>query len=85
MEVGDDDDEAEPSGEIAGGTIDKVEEKMWGCFIKNKRLKRPLSPSTAAVAEERRLSDDGFVGRVKEFDAHAMRLRALDLVYQFHG
>ncbi|XP_027351627.1 uncharacterized protein LOC113862698 [Abrus precatorius] len=66
-------------------TIDKVEEKMRDCFIKNKRPKRPLSPSAAAVVEEKRLSDDGFVGRVKDYDPHAMRLRALDLVYQFHG
>ncbi|XP_028769139.1 uncharacterized protein LOC114726643 isoform X1 [Neltuma alba] len=85
MEVGDDDDEAEANVEISRGTIEKVEEKMRDCFIKNKRPKRPLSPSTAAAAEERRLSEDGLVGRVKDFDAHAMRLRALDLVYQFHG
>ncbi|KAK7295005.1 hypothetical protein RJT34_17908 [Clitoria ternatea] len=66
-------------------TIDKVEEKMRDCFIKNKRPKRPLSPSAAAFAEEKRFSDDGFGGRVKDYDPHAMRLRALDLVYQFHG
>ncbi|KAI9110039.1 hypothetical protein K1719_019080 [Acacia pycnantha] len=87
MDVGDDDHEAEANAQISRGTIDKVEEKMRDCFIKNKRPKRPLSPSTAAAAaaEERRLSDDGFVGRAEDFDAHAMRLRALDLVYQFHG
>ncbi|KAJ7951064.1 AP2/ERF transcription factor SNZ [Quillaja saponaria] len=67
------------------GTIEKVEEKMRDCFIKNKRPKRRLSPSTAAVVEERRLFDDGFVGGAKDFDPHATRLRALDLVYQFHG
>lgn len=79
MEVGDDDDEIEEEEEIS-----KVQEKIRECFIKNKRPKRPLSPSTAAV-EERQLSDDGFVGRVKEFDGNATRLKALDLVYQFHG
>lgn len=84
MEVGDDE-EVEAEEEISKGAIDKVEEKMRDCFMKNKRPKRPLSPSTAAAAEERRLCDDGFVGRVKDYDAHAMRLRALDLVYQFHG
>ncbi|KAK4266738.1 hypothetical protein QN277_023621 [Acacia crassicarpa] len=84
MDVGDDDHEAEANAQISRGAIDRVEEKMRDCFIKNKRPKRPLSPSTAA-AEERGLSDDGFVGRAEDFDAQAMRLRALDLVYQFHG
>ncbi|KAG5008336.1 hypothetical protein JHK82_026260 [Glycine max] len=69
-------------------TIDKVEEKMRHCFIKNKRPKRPLLPSAAAVAEEKRVvSDDGFVGRVSDsdYDPYAMRLRALDLIYQMVG
>ncbi|KAM2186927.1 hypothetical protein ACFX1S_029225 [Malus domestica] len=42
-----------------------VEEQMRDCFIKNKRPKRRLSPSAAALAEERRLNGDGFVGSVK--------------------
>lgn len=66
-------------------TIDKVEEKMRNCFIKNKRPKRPLSPSSAAFAEERRASDDGAVERGGgNYDPYDVRLRALDLVYQFH-
>ncbi|KAF7836819.1 AP2/ERF transcription factor SNZ [Senna tora] len=79
MEVGGEYDEVEAEEEIS-----KVQDKMRDCFIKNKRQKRPLSPS-ATAAEERRFFDDGFVDRVKDFDAHAMRLKALDLVYQFHG
>lgn len=86
MQVGEDGDDFEAEEEETSKcTIDKVEEKMRECFIKNKRPKRPLSPSAAAFVEEKRLSDDGFVGRVKDYDPHAMRLRALELVYQFHG
>ncbi|XP_061339963.1 uncharacterized protein LOC133286549 [Gastrolobium bilobum] len=86
MQMGDDEDDDDDDDEgTSKCTIDKVEEKMRNCFIKNKRQKRPLSPSAAAFVEEKRLSDDGFVGRVKDYDPHAMRLRALDLVYQFHG
>ncbi|KAK9906248.1 hypothetical protein M0R45_002683 [Rubus argutus] len=45
------------------GSIERVEEQMRGCFIKNKRgRKRQLSPSAAAVAEQRRLNSDGFCG-----------------------
>ncbi|KAE9622044.1 hypothetical protein Lal_00033032 [Lupinus albus] len=87
MQVGDDDDDDDDGvvEETSKYIIDEVEEKMRDCFIKNKRPKRPLSPSAAAFVEEKRLSDDGFVGRVKNYDPHAMRIRALDLVYQFHG
>jgi hypothetical protein len=83
MQVGDDDDYEENSNKVV--SIDKVEVRMRDCFIKNKRPKRPLSPSTVAVAEERRLSDDGFRGGIMGFDPHGTRLRALDLIYQFHG
>ncbi|XP_068314939.1 probable protein phosphatase 2C 58 [Pyrus communis] len=62
-----------------------VEEQMRDCFIKNKRPKRRLSPSAAALAEERRLNGDGFLGSVKSFDAQGSKERALELVYQFHG
>ncbi|KAK3194901.1 hypothetical protein Dsin_026211 [Dipteronia sinensis] len=82
MQVGDDDEEEENNYKTR---IDKVEERMRDCFIKNKRPKRPLSPSSVAVAEEKRLSEDGFVGGVNGFDPHWAKLRALDLVYQFHG
>ncbi|CAH8250791.1 unnamed protein product [Arabidopsis lyrata] len=57
--------------------MEKVEEKMRECFIRNKRLKRPLSPSST---EERSGRDYGF-----DSDPHATKLRALDLIYQFHG
>ncbi|WJX82484.1 hypothetical protein P8452_65235 [Trifolium repens] len=86
MQLGDDDDddeeEEEENEETSKCTIDRVEQKLRDCFIKNKRPKRPLSPSTVARLEEKRFSNDGFV---KEYDPHAVKLRALDLVYQFHG
>ncbi|KAL3743460.1 hypothetical protein ACJRO7_018711 [Eucalyptus globulus] len=80
MQLGDDDGgEAE---ENSKATVDRVEERMRNCFIKNKRPKRPLSPSSAAAAEEGRGGGgDGVPG----YDPHGTRLRALDLVYQFHG
>ncbi|KAL3604059.1 hypothetical protein D5086_004918 [Populus alba] len=81
MQVGDDDEEN--SNKVV--SIEKVEERMKDCFIKNKRPKRPLSPSTVAVAEERRMYDDGFGGGIVGFDPRETRLRALDLIYQFHG
>ncbi|XP_061997337.1 uncharacterized protein LOC133715040 [Rosa rugosa] len=71
--------------ENSKSTIERVEEQMRSCFIKNKRgRKRQLSPSAAAVAEERRLNGDGLVGNVVGFDPHETRSRALELVYQFH-
>lgn len=83
MEFGGDDGIGEKNSK---GLIERVEDQMRGCFIKNKRgKKRQLSPSAAAVAEERRLNGDGFVGSVVGFDPHEPRLRALELVYQFHG
>ncbi|KAJ0052629.1 hypothetical protein Pint_00339 [Pistacia integerrima] len=80
MLLADDDEE-----EISKTSVDKVEERMRDCFIKNKRTKRPLSPSSVAVAEEKRLYEDGFVGGVNGFDPYGAKLRALDLVYQFHS
>ncbi|KAG6729834.1 hypothetical protein I3842_01G051000 [Carya illinoinensis] len=78
-----DEDAVEEAGENSKGTLDKVEEKMRDFFIGNKRPKRSLSPS--AVAKDRRLYDDGSAVGVKGFDPHVTRLRALDLVYYFHG
>ncbi|KAH0980366.1 hypothetical protein GBA52_007543 [Prunus armeniaca] len=89
MQVGDgeddDFDDGVGEGNSRAATIDMVEEQMRDCFIKNKRPKRRLSPSAAAVVEDRRLNGDGFVGSVKGFDPHESKLRALELVYQFHG
>ncbi|XVF73289.1 hypothetical protein PTKIN_Ptkin12aG0189600 [Pterospermum kingtungense] len=81
MLVGDEN-EAEEDSKTS---IDKVEEKLRECFIKNKRAKRQLSPSSAVMAEERRAYEDRLVGGVKGFDPLRYKLRALDLVYQFHG
>ncbi|WCJ23138.1 hypothetical protein M5689_005182 [Euphorbia peplus] len=83
-------DEPMDIGEEAGnsssmGTIDMVEEKFKGCFIKNKRVKRPLSPSSTAEEERRRLVEDGFDIGTSSYDPYEARLRALELVSQFHS
>ncbi|XP_058737263.1 uncharacterized protein LOC131609563 [Vicia villosa] len=87
MQLGDDGDDVDGDNEdeeTSKCTIDRVEEKLRECFIKNKRPKRPLSPSVVAQGDNRRLStDDGFV---KDYDPHSSKMKkALDLVYQFHG
>ncbi|CAI8613081.1 unnamed protein product [Vicia faba] len=83
MQLGDDGDNDDDDEETSKCTVDKVEEKLRECFIKNKRPKRPLSPSVVAQGDNRRLSDDGFV---KDYDPHSYKMKkALDLVYQFHG
>ncbi|KAK8570448.1 hypothetical protein V6N13_003128 [Hibiscus sabdariffa] len=82
MQVGEENKaEAEENSKIS---IGKVEERMRKCFIINKRPKRRLSPSSAAVAEEKRISDGRFVRGVEGFGPKGEKLRALDLVYQFH-
>ncbi|CAL5340134.1 unnamed protein product [Camellia sinensis] len=74
----DDDEEIENSSKTA---IDRVEERMKDCFIQNKRPKRPLSPSSRRrYGGESVRGSEGF-----EFDPQGTKLRALDLVYQFHG
>ncbi|KAA0040030.1 hypothetical protein IC582_027511 [Cucumis melo] len=84
MQVGDDDDA--DAHQNSKGTIEMVEEKMKDCFIKNKRVKRQLSPSAAAMAEERRVHPHNrFTATPKGFDPHVERLRALDLISQFHA
>lgn len=86
MQLGEEENgEAAPAAdEERDSAVEKVEEKMRDCFIRNKRVKRPLSPSSAMVetsaTEERNGRDYGF-----DFDPHAIKLRALDLIYQFHG
>ncbi|CAH1447962.1 unnamed protein product [Lactuca virosa] len=67
--------------------IDSVEERMKNCFVqKNKRPKRPLSPTWLAAGEQKRLleyeSESARVGI--DYDPHITKLRALDLIYQFH-
>ncbi|KAJ9188390.1 hypothetical protein P3X46_003750 [Hevea brasiliensis] len=82
MQVGHGDYEA-GADENSNTTIDKVEEKMRDCSIKNRKPKRPLSPSS--MAEERRLLEDRDAREINGLDPYGTRLRALDLVYQFHG
>ncbi|EXB96153.1 hypothetical protein L484_017001 [Morus notabilis] len=85
MQLGDDDEN--DNGDVeqvnSRGIVDGVEEKMRNCFIKNKRRKRRLSAS--ALEERTRFIDDGFGAVGEGFDPYATRLRALELVYQFHG
>lgn len=81
MQVGDDEEAEEDSRSTS---IDRVEERMRNCFIKNKRPKRPLSPSAAEDDDERGLRGGGGLGRMG-YDPQSTRLRALDLVYKFHG
>ncbi|KAL0700436.1 hypothetical protein Bca4012_056558 [Brassica carinata] len=84
MELGEG--EAEAVEDERDSAVEKVEEKMRECFIRNKRAKRPLSPSSAVMVEtsatEERSGRDyyGF-----DLDPNASKLRALDLIYQFHG
>lgn len=85
MQLGDDNGEEVEEEENSKTTIDKVEERLRECFIRNKRLKRAISPSLEAAVERGRLNGDGFVGEFMGFDPNSTRLRALDLVYQFHG
>ncbi|GMN37232.1 hypothetical protein TIFTF001_042597 [Ficus carica] len=89
MQLGDDDENDDVEQVSSRGMVDGVEEKMRNCFIKKKRRKRRLSLSPSFAAEEvgRRLSEEGFgVGAIGEgFNPYATRLRALELVYQFHG
>ncbi|KAF5731692.1 hypothetical protein HS088_TW18G00376 [Tripterygium wilfordii] len=81
MQIGGDEEAAEDNSKTS---IDKVEERMRDVFIRNKRPKRPLSPSSAAV-RERKVCEDGYVVGMKNFDPHETKSRALELVYQFHG
>lgn len=86
MQVGDDvDDEEGEEENVSKTSVDMVEERLRDCFIKNKRLKRRLSPSAVTVAEEKRVADKGLGGVVVGLDSLGSKLRALDLVYQFHG
>ncbi|KAI4354976.1 hypothetical protein L6164_003795 [Bauhinia variegata] len=82
MQIGDDE-EVEVEENSMRTTVEKVQEKNRDCFIRNKRPKRPLSPSAvAATVEEQRLSDDGFVEKATDFDPHAMKLQTLDMRLQ---
>ncbi|XP_016475156.1 uncharacterized protein LOC107796844 [Nicotiana tabacum] len=86
MQVGDE--EVDDVNETEQNSVDRVEERMRGCFIQNKRPKRPLSPVSAAAvaAEQQRRSYDNDGGPpALEFDPHGTRLRSLDLIYQFHS
>ncbi|GAB4861839.1 hypothetical protein Ancab_037095 [Ancistrocladus abbreviatus] len=84
-------DSAEPMQIVDGdemnskNSVDRVEEKMRDFYIQNKRPKRPLSPSSATMVEQRRLEDHEFVGSPFGYDPIGTKLRSLDLVYQFHG
>ncbi|GFP98533.1 hypothetical protein PHJA_001997200 [Phtheirospermum japonicum] len=81
MEMGDDEDEQNSRA------VEKVEGRLRECSIQNKRLKRQLSPSAAAVAERRRSYENVAVldSGTADFDPVGTKLRSLDLIYQFHA
>ncbi|XP_060218751.1 uncharacterized protein LOC132645660 [Lycium barbarum] len=78
----DDDDDVNGTEQNSKSSVDRVEEKLRDCFIRNKRPKRPLSPGSAA-AEQRQSYENDFP--VLEFDPHGTKLRSLELIYQFHS
>ncbi|KAL2460738.1 hypothetical protein Adt_41212 [Abeliophyllum distichum] len=82
MQMGDEDAEHD-SKATTSAAIDKVEERMRECFIQNKRPKRPLSPSEQRQNYGNRDVMGGAVAA--DFDPYGTKLRALDLIYQFHG
>ncbi|PIA49653.1 hypothetical protein AQUCO_01300428v1 [Aquilegia coerulea] len=82
MQIGDDYDCEGNQEESSKIIIDGVEERLRNCYIQNKRRKRPLSPTSAAV-EQRGFYGNGVV--VHGFDPHSSRLKSFDLVFQFHG
>ncbi|XP_021748522.1 uncharacterized protein LOC110714326 [Chenopodium quinoa] len=67
-------------------SMERMEEKLRDMlYIQNKRPKRPLSPSSIAAVERRHLEEREIVEVAGDVDPVAIRLRNLDLVYQFHG
>ncbi|KAI3494985.1 hypothetical protein L1887_37073 [Cichorium endivia] len=67
--------------------IDSVEERMKRCSVqKNKRPKRPLSPTWLAAGEQRRWLEyeSESIRAGVDYDPHITKLKALDLIYQFH-
>ncbi|KAL1548723.1 hypothetical protein AAHA92_16920 [Salvia divinorum] len=72
------DDEEEQNSRAA---VEKVAWRMRECFIQNKRPKRHLSPS----AEQRRSFEDEADAAPEEFDPLRTKLRALELIQQFHA
>ncbi|XP_059312818.1 uncharacterized protein LOC132063999 [Lycium ferocissimum] len=82
MQEDDDDDDVNGTEQNSKSSVDRVEEKLRDCFIRNKRPKRPLSPGSAA-AEQRQSYENDFP--VLEFDPHGTKLRSLELIYQFHS
>lgn len=84
------DEEEQSSRPPATSAVEKVAWRMRECFIQNKRAKRPLSPSAAAAEQwrsfEYEAERDGAAAAAEEkFDPLRAKLRAIDLVYQFHA
>ncbi|XP_076907228.1 uncharacterized protein LOC143563617 [Bidens hawaiensis] len=73
--------------------VETVEERMKDCSIQtnnnnnnNKRLKRSLSPTSLAGGERMRWMDyDSESFNYESSNSNVNRLRALDLIYQFHS
>ncbi|KAL3649517.1 hypothetical protein CASFOL_005920 [Castilleja foliolosa] len=80
MDMGDDENEQNSRA------VEKVEGRLRECSIQNKRLKRQLSPTAAALAERRQSYENlAMLGGGGEFDPVGTKLRSLDLIYQFHA
>ncbi|CAF1923357.1 unnamed protein product [Brassica oleracea var. botrytis] len=79
--------EAEAMEDERDSAVEKVEEKMRECFIRNKRAKkRPLSPSSAVVetsATEERSSRDYYYGQF-DLDPNASKKTLINLGKQFY-
>ncbi|GAA0173946.1 hypothetical protein LIER_41627 [Lithospermum erythrorhizon] len=82
MEVADDEVETEQSWKSLDGVQERL--KDWS-FVQNKRPKRLLSPSAAEQLRNEVVGGGGGDGEEVEFDPHLKKLRALDLIYQFHS
>ncbi|XP_047947707.1 uncharacterized protein LOC125193837 [Salvia hispanica] len=75
--------EDEDEEQSSRAAVEKVAWRMKECFIQNKRPKRRLSPS--AEQQRRRSFEDEADAAPEVFDPLITKLRALELIHQFHA
>ncbi|KAG6427959.1 hypothetical protein SASPL_112207 [Salvia splendens] len=75
--------EDEEEEQNSRAAVEKVAWRMKECFIQNKRPKRHLSPS--AEQQQRRSFEDSADAAPEVFDPLTTKLRALELIHQFHA
>ncbi|KAG6431002.1 hypothetical protein SASPL_109077 [Salvia splendens] len=75
--------EDEDEEQNSRAAVEKVAWRMKECFIQNKRPKRHLSPS--AEQQRRRSFEDEADAAPEVFDPLITKLRALELIHQFHA